>query len=134
MSGGSIFNLCPGWTLIDEEGGSGTWYSQTGTSTPLVPGLEICIADVQPPPDGMFAALTDPRAKGSHVMYQDVTIPAGSNPVLSFQFFMGSATTFYTPSPNSLSIQAGQPNQQFRVDTIDPASNVFTLDALQGVL
>ncbi|MGZ4778069.1 MAG: hypothetical protein ACXV5L_02665, partial [Thermoanaerobaculia bacterium] len=130
-NGGANSNVLPGWSLVDEVDGSGTWLTQTGTSDPVTPDFAICLADVVPPPDGMFAAMTTQGAKGSHVMYQDVTIPAGSTPVLTFQFFIHSASSF--SAPDSLSYQT-DPNQQFRVDIIDPASNPFTLNVLQRVL
>lgn len=131
-NGGANSNVLPGWTIVDEQGGSGTWLAQRGTTGPVTPDFNCGITDVQPPPDGMFAAMSTQSAAGSHVLYQDIAIPAGSAPVLSFQYFIHNAAGSFF-APDSLSFQTN-PNQQFRVDLIDPASNPFTLNVLQNVL
>jgi hypothetical protein len=128
-NGGPNSNVLNGWSIVNEVGGNGTWLAQTGTTGPVT---STCGPDdVAAPPDGSFAAMTSQSAEGSHVLYQDVTIPAGATAVLTFQFYMRSLAEFGTP--DSLSFRTAQ-NQQFRVDVIDPASNPFTLDVLQSVL
>ena len=131
QNGGANSNLLPGWTTVDEAGGSGAWLAQTGTTDPITPDFAICASDVEPPPAGNFAAMTTQGLAGAHILFQDVAIPAGSSPVLSFKFFIRSASDFFTP--DSLSHHVS-PNQQFRVDVIDPAADLFTLDVLQNVL
>jgi hypothetical protein len=128
-NGGPGSNSLPGWKIVDEAGGDGTWVAQTGAIGPVT---STCGPDaVSPPPDGSFAAMTRMAAPGSHVLYQDVAIPAGATPVLSFQFYIRSPGRYWTP--DSLSHDT-DPNQQFRVDIIDPSSNEFTLNVLQNVL
>jgi hypothetical protein len=129
-NGGANSNVLPGWSLVDEEGGSGSWLAQSGTTAPLRPEFN-CPSDVPAPPDGTFSAMTTMGAKGSHVLYQDVTIPAGADPVLSFQFFIRSDSGFY--APDSLSYLT-DPNQQFRVDVVERTADFFTTNVIQSVL
>lgn len=105
-----------GWTVVDA--GSGHWYVQSGTAHPkgdpyLVPA----------PTDGTFAAMTNQTAPGSHILYQDVTVPAGGAN-LSFDLFIGNrATAFHIP--NTLAHTGQGANQQFRMDIVDPAQPIM---------
>ena len=130
-NGGANSNLLPGWTIVDEAGGNGTWLAQTGTTGPVTPDFDCGTADVPAPPAGAFTAMATQGNQGSHILYQDVTIPVGTTPVLSFQWFVNSSA--HLSSPDSLSFNT-QPNQQFRVDIIDPAADLFTTDVLQSIL
>jgi hypothetical protein len=129
-NGGANSSVLPGWSLVDEAGGNGMWVAQTGKIGPI--SSRCGPDDVQPPPEGLFAAMTTQADPGSHVLYQDVFIPPGSAPALSFRFFIRSASHFF--APDTLSFGNSGPNQQFRVDIIDPASNPFTLNVLQSVV
>lgn len=128
-NGGPNSNVLQGWSIVDEAGGSGTWVAQTGATGPVTSSCGP--DDVDPPPDGSFAAMTTQAAQGSHALYQDVTIPAGATAVLSFQFFIRSVASLV--AARDLSFQSG-PNQQFRADIIDPSANPFTVDVLQNIL
>jgi hypothetical protein len=130
-NGGPNSNLFPGWTIVDEAGGSGTWLAQTGTTGPVTPEFDCGNVDVQPPPAGSFAAMTTQSAAGAHILYQDVVIPAGTRPTLSFQYYIRSASDFF--APDSLS-RITNPNQQFRVDIVEPSADLFTVNVLQSVL
>ena len=130
-NGGANSNLLPGWTIVDEQGGSGTWLAQTGTTGPVTPEFDCGTSDVPPPPDGAFSAMATQANEGSHILYQDITIPEGATAVLSFQWFVNSASRFF--APDSLSYHTN-PNQQFRVDIVDPAADLFTTSVLQNVL
>jgi hypothetical protein len=111
-----------GWTKANT--GSGDWFVYTGTSSPLV-GLPIA-----PPPEGTYAAVTDMPGPGSHILYQDVALEPGHSHMLSFiLYYENRAGVFF--SPDTLSTSAG-PNQQYRVDIMDPAAPVDSVST--GVL
>ena len=107
------------WVVVDEAAGSGAWFSQTGTTSPLNGFL------VGAPPQGSFAAMTDQGGPGSHILYQDFVVPVGvSAATLDFQYFIdNAAATFFSPA--SLSYTTPQ-NQQARVDIITTTANVAT--------
>ncbi|GEM_PF-1024490 len=133
-NGGTNSNDLAGWKTVDEAGANGAWLAQSGTVTPFDPsfGNDLCFhSDVPPPPDGNFAAMVSQGRQGSHILYQDVTIPAGASPVLSFKFYTRSGAPLRSPDSLSFNFET---NQQFRVDVIDPASDFFTLNVLQNVL
>lgn len=110
------------WVVVDEAAGSGAWFSQTGTTSPLNGFL------VGAPPQGSFAAMTDQGGPGSHILYQDFVVPVGvSAATLDFQYFIdNAAATFFSPA--SLSYTTPQ-NQQARVDIITTTANVFSVAA-----
>lgn len=125
-NGGAGSSSFAGWTVVDLAGGSGSWYVQTGVESPLN-GLTV-----PPPPEGSFQAMTDQTDPGSHVLYQDVVIPAGGAR-LSFYLTLESRAPITVPDPPSLDFSDGEmPNQQFRVDVMDPAADAF--DVGSGVL
>ena len=130
-NGGPNANVFADWHIVNELGGNGDWVAQMGTFGPVQPTCGP--VNVPAPPDGSFAAMTTQNAQGSHVLYQDVTIPAGATAVLSFQYFIDSQAGFATPDTLSFQ-QPDAVNQQFRADVIDPSSNEFTLNVLQNVL
>ena len=127
LNGSFEANGGPSSTVLNSWGqsnsGSGSWFAQTGTASPLS-GF-----GVPAPPNGAFAAMTDQFGPGSHILFQDVTLPNALH-VLHFDFFIGNrAGVFF--SPPSLS-QTVFPNQQFRVDIMNPAAPVADVGA--GVL
>jgi hypothetical protein len=118
-----------GWTVTDEAGGDGTWFIQSGTTSPG--GLFT----VPPPPEGTFAAMTDQGHPGSHVLYQDFLVPAGvTSATLSFEQFIGNRDTdFFTPASLDFHVT---PNQQARVDIITTTADPFSVapaDVLQNI-
>ncbi|HKL53171.1 MAG TPA: hypothetical protein VJ902_04375, partial [Wenzhouxiangellaceae bacterium] len=125
INGGSGTNSISGWTVVDQAGGSGTWYALSGTTTP------DSSSTVPVPSGGTFAAMTDQTGPGSHVLYQDITVPA-SGGTLSFDFFINNqAPAFILPSPATLDYTSG-PNQQFRADIMSTTAGDFDVGA--GVL
>jgi hypothetical protein len=78
--------------------------------------------------------MTDGDAPGSHVMYQDFLVTAGTTS-LSFQLFIGNrADRFATPA--TLDFATPVLNQQARVDIMIIAADPFSLavgDILQNV-
>ena len=115
--GGSLLS----WTTADQPGSDGGFFPQSGTASPIlgdpVPG----------PPGGSFAAMTDAEGPGSHVLYQDVVLPAQQllSATLSFDLFLGNrADEFATPDTLDFT---GVLNQQARVDLVSPTADPFSL-------
>lgn len=113
-----------GWTRADQLGSNGTFFVQTGTTSP-VNGIVV-----PAPPGGIQAAMSDAQGPGSHVLYQDLTIPTGSftSGQLQFSLFIGNrATAFSIPTPASLDFSTPALNQQARVDLLRPVADPFTV-------
>jgi hypothetical protein len=129
QNGGLAKSVFTGWTVFNEVGGSGSWYAQMGTKP--VPGVQDCApSTVVPEPPSGFAAMTTQSNPGSHILYQDVAIPSGASSVkLSFDLYLNSSSEFAVPPTLDY---LGAPNQQFRVDLLDPSAPV--MDAGAGVL
>lgn len=110
----TIDNLFPAF-------GSGSFFSQTGTISPLSG------TSVPAPPAGIRAAMTDSLGPGSHVLYQDFFIPAGTTSgVLSFQYYVNNqAPDFFTPP--TLDWTTPALNQRARVDILAVAAPVFSI-------
>jgi len=114
-----------GWTVVDWPNSDGTWFVQSGTFSPYSG------SPVAPPPEGNQAAMTDQEGPGSHVLYQDFTVPPDS--VLTFQMaYYNQAEGWDIPSPETLDPSGEFGNQQIRVDIMDPAADPFDVGA--GVL
>ena len=111
-----------GWTHVNEAGGSGDWFIQSGTTSPIS-GFAV-----PAPPGPTHAAMTDTTGPGSHVLYQDVTIPTDiTGGTLSFDRFVGNRNgAFFTPASLDKNLF---PNQQARVDIIKTSANVFSVAA-----
>jgi len=110
-----------GWSRADQVGSEGTFVLQTGTSSPVNGD------PVPAPPGGIRAAMTDAEGPGSHVLYQDFTIPSLlPGAILNFALFVGNrADRFATPA----SLDFGTPtlNQQARVDILAAGADPFSL-------
>ena len=118
--GGSL----AGWTVTDQTGGSGSWYLQSGTVSPLN-GFPVAA-----PPEATHAAMTDQGGPGSHALTQSFTIPVDpiASATISFQLFINNqASVFF--SPNSLDFNV-TPNQQIRVDILTATADVFSVTLL----
>jgi hypothetical protein len=111
-----------GWTRADQVGSDGTFFLQTGTTSP-VNGFPV-----PAPPQGTQAAMTDAQAGGSHVLYQDFTIPAGTlSGSLSFSLYINSGNDFIAPA--TLDWAGPTLNQQARVDIMTSAATPFSVAA-----
>src|SRR5262245_60276441 len=97
------------WTRADQLGSEGSFLLQTGTTTPT------SATTVPAPPGGATAAMTDALGPGSHVLYQDFVVPAGTTAgLLTFNLFVGNrANAFFTPA--TLDFATPTLNQQARV-------------------
>ena len=110
-----------GWTIIDQVGSNGTWFSQSGTVSPVNAFV------VPAPPGPTHAAMTDSQAGGAHVMYQDFTVPLTLNvATLRFDLYINNhANAFFSPASLDFSLPAL--NQQFRVDIVTTAADPFSV-------
>lgn len=115
-----------GWTVVNQALGSGDWFVYSGNTSPNG-------ASILPPPEGSFASVTDQTDPGSHVLYQDILLPNQGliecsvvvyyiNGLFFDQLFFNPPTLDYTVFPN----------QQARIDIMDPLAPVFDVGA--GVL
>jgi len=126
VNNGGFESGLSGWTRADQLGSDGTFAIQTGTASPVN-------GDTVPaPPEGLRAAMSDAQGPGSHVLYQDIVIPAVvPSATLSFDVFVGNrADAFRTPSTLDFSTPAL--NQQARVDILAGGTDPFTVAGLQN--
>jgi PEP-CTERM motif len=126
VSNGGFESGFVSWTRADQLGSDGTFFLQTGTSSPVNGD------PVPAPPGGATAAMSDAQGPGSHVLYQDIVIPAVvPSAILSFDVFVGNrANAFFTPSTLDFSTPAL--NQQARVDILAGGTDPFTVAGLQS--
>ena len=110
-----------GWTVEDQPGSSGSWFVYSGTSSPAS-GF-----GVPAPPQGTFAAISDQNSPGSHLLYQDVALEAGFRHELRFVLYYANQVGSFA-APDTLDFNAS-PNQQYRVDILDPAAPVTSVAA-----
>ena len=122
LTNGSFESGLTGWTVVDQADGSGSWFSQTGTLSPLN-GFVVAA-----PTEGTFAAMTDQGGQGSHVLYQDFLVPTGVTAAdLSFDYFISNQNgVFFTPDTLDFGVS---PNQQSRVDIITTSADPFSVAA-----
>jgi len=110
-----------GWTEQDQPGSSGSWFVYSGTTSPL------SAFTIPAPPQGTFAATTDQNNPGSHLLYQDVALEAGLRHELRFVLYYDNAALDFA-TPNTLDFNVS-PNQQYRVDILDPNAPVTSVAA-----
>jgi len=114
------------WTRANQLGSEGNFLLQSGTLSPTN-GDAVPLA-----PGGTFAAMTDAFGPGSHVLYQDFVVPAGSA-FLSFSLFVGNRATLFS-TPASLDFSTPALNQQARVDILRGGSDPFSVAASDVLL
>ncbi|HEX8753320.1 MAG TPA: hypothetical protein VF731_07875 [Solirubrobacterales bacterium] len=117
-----------GWHVHRLTSG-GNWFAYEGTSTPI--SVKRGRFPVPPPPQGSHAAVTDELTADTLVLYQDLTLPAGSSDELSLLAYYDSQRPIAVPSPDTLSVEeealGGQANQQFRIDLMRPEAPLESL-------
>jgi glucose/arabinose dehydrogenase len=114
------------WTKADQLGSDGTFFSQSGTLSP------VNNDPVPAPPQGTEAAMSDAEGPGSHVLYQDF-LATPDPATLSFGLFIGNrAGQFATPA--SLDFSTPTLNQQARVDILKTSADPFSVSAADVLL
>lgn len=107
------------WTVVNQAGGSGSWFVYSGSTSPLS-GHPIAA-----PPNGTFAATTDQNNPGTQVLYRNIRLKSGMTHKLSFFLYYDNfAPTFSTPNTLDYTVI---PNQQYRVDVMKPKANPFSV-------
>ena len=117
-----------GWTVVTQPGSAGSWFVYTGTTGPLS-GFPI-----PAPAEGAFAAISDQTFPSSQVLYQDIALEPGFTHMLTFTLYYQNAAQIFVPQ-TTLDVNA-DPNQQYRVDIMDPAAppdSVAAADVLAQV-
>ena len=105
-----------GWTRVDQVGSDGTFFLQTGTTSPVNGD------PVPAPTDGISAAMTDAQGPGTHVLYQDFVVPVGTlSGFLAFDVFVGNRADAFA-TPNTLDFSTPALNQRARVDIMSVPS------------
>ena len=124
-AGGGSF--VPGWTVVNQAGGSGNWFIQSGATGPMG-GFPV-----PTPPGPTHAAMTDQGGPGCHILYQDLVIPTGvTSATLTFKRFNGNRGIAFT-APFALDYTLPS-NQQSRVDFITTSANPFSILAADVLL
>lgn len=123
-NGGVGTQTFTGWTVFNQVGGAGSVYVQTGTAAPPPNALVVSA-----PPLGNFAAMTAQSGPGSHILYQDIAIPAGVTASFSARVEVRSSAPLSTKASLDYTVAN---NQQARVDIMNPAAPLQDVGA--GVL
>ncbi|MEO7254167.1 MAG: hypothetical protein ABIZ64_08005 [Casimicrobium sp.] len=114
------------WTIIRENsaGVTGNFLVQTGTQSPTTRFA------VPLPPGGAFTAMTDQTGPGRTAIYQDITVPSTGAVWLGLRLHVQTQSDEFA-APATLDFNV-VPNQQVRVDVMNPAAAAFDVGA--GVL
>ena len=119
VNGGFESGDFDGWQVFDiSNSPTDTWYVYDGNRTPLTD------TKISKPSEGVFAATTDVRNPGAHILYQDITLDRDLTHILSFTlYYDNSANTFHTPEtldPSNPDPLNPNLNQQYRIDIMRP--------------
>ena len=125
QNGGANTNTFTGWTETDQAAGSGSIFAQTGTSSP-----PPNVITVPAPPQGTFSAMSSQGGPGSHILYQNITLPTGASARFSATVYVNNQGAAFS-TPNTLDYTV-TPNQQARIDIMSTGSAVTDVGA--GVL
>jgi hypothetical protein len=109
--------------------GSGAWHVyRDGAKAPdpaeSDPNVPFAVPD---PPEGQFAAITDMRAPGARILYRDLRLDGHQRLRVTLFYDNHAAGRFFTP--RTLAFEGCTPNQQFRIDVLDPSAPI---DAVGG--
>jgi hypothetical protein len=115
------------WTTFDAASGDTLGFLVTA-STVLPESGDTVLA----PPEGAYAAITDQNGPGTHVLYQDVILPPNRTATLRAIIYLQSDADWVNAATAGLASDAGESNQQVRVDVMNPTAGVTDVGA--GVL
>ena len=107
-----------GWNVAVQPGSTGDWLVYSGTTAP------ISEFTIPAPPEGHYAAVCDQFDVTSAVLYQDVTIPKGRTALGYTYYYRNLNGSFDNPPTLDIIVI---PNQQVRIDIMDPASAPFSV-------
>jgi hypothetical protein len=114
-----------GWRT--EAAGSGAWHVYRDGATAPDPSdsdanFPFAVPD---PPEGKFAAVTDMSAPGRRILYRDIK-PTGAQR-LRLTLFYDNVVVGKFSAPRTLRFDERRPNQQFRIDVIDPSAPITSM-------
>jgi len=128
QNGGFETGAFTSWTTFDAAGGDTLGFIVS--SDTIMPRSALVVLA---PPESAYAAITDQGGPGTHVLYQDVVLPADRTATLRATIYLKNTATEYVNAPTAgLAFDGGEDNQQFRVDVMNPAAAVTDVGA--GVL
>jgi len=108
-----------GWTAVNSGLGGINVYTGPITSNS---------GPIPAPPNSTYASLVNQPGPGSHILYQDVSIPAvGDSWYFSTQLFYRNAANVW--ADNGTLSEAGAANQHLRIDIMDPNAPVDDVGA-----
>ena len=125
LSAGSWdFERCAQHGWMTRSTGSGAWHVYAdGTTAPDPSDSDPRYPFEAPrPPQGRYAAVTDMSAAGSRILYRDVTLERRID--LRFTLFYDNHVAGAFHAPDSLDHELRKPNQQYRVDVMDPSAAI----------
>jgi hypothetical protein len=124
-NGGVDTNTFTGWTESDQAAGSGSIFAQTGTTAPSLNPITVSA-----PPVGSFSAMSSQTGPGSHILYQNISVPGGSPAKFFAMVYVNNqGGAFATPASLDYTVS---PNQQARIDIMTTGSAITDVGA--GVL
>jgi hypothetical protein len=112
--------LPSGWTTV--EAGQGRWFQLGGPGTGPLSGMPF-----PAPAQGSLQMMTDMTGGGRHILYQDVTIPPLATASLNLVLWYTNYANFV--SQPHLDYTTFIPNQQFRIDIMNPAAAIDDVGA-----
>jgi CubicO group peptidase (beta-lactamase class C family) len=112
-----------GWQAVGS--GSGAWFAYSDGQVAPDPAQSDPNAPffVPDPPQGGFAAVTDTNGPGTRILYRDVELE-GRLALRLTVFYIGKAPF---SAPDTLTYESPEPNQQFRIDLIDPTAPIDSI-------
>lgn len=108
-----------GWQQFNQTG-SGEWFSYEKE------GAEE--EGFFPPPFGTFAAADDQGSPDLDILYQDVFLEPGFSHQLALTFYYRSTEPIVVPSPEALTLDGLTENQHVRVDVMNPAAPIDSVN------
>ncbi|HBE57608.1 MAG TPA: hypothetical protein DEG17_16445 [Cyanobacteria bacterium UBA11149] len=128
VNGGFETGNFSGWTLVNQPGGSGNWFVTSGSVSPQ------SAHSIPLPTEGTKFAVTDQSGPGSHVLFQDISLEAGFQHILSFNWIAENWDGRGLFNPGTMN-QNTRPNQQFRIDLVPVGfTNWFAPSSSAGIL
>lgn len=121
-NGGFETGEFPPWVVVDQEGGSGSWFvveDDNDTEAP-VSGFDIPKAR-----ERRHQAVSDQDGPGSHILYQDFTVGPGRQQLHLILWYQNDAGQFFTPRTLDYEVE---PNQQLRIDLLRADAPVDSLE------
>jgi hypothetical protein len=127
VNGGFEAGTLSGWN-VHRLTEAGDWFAYAGTAAPIGRKRQPPAPPVQAPPQGEHAAIADQANPDTLILYQDVALEAGRDHWLSLLAYYDSYEPIAVPSPETLSVDGAQRNQQFRIDVMRPDAPIESVD------